>query len=61
MNATVWGLVGLVVGVGVAVAVCRLLYAARSAAVAAERDLLRERVLDLETGTAHHGGRRVRG
>ena len=39
MNATVWGLVGLVVGVGVAVAVCRLLYAARSAAVVAERDL----------------------
>ena len=52
MNATVWGLVGLVVGVGVAVAVCRLLYAARSAAVVAERDLLRERVLDLETSLA---------
>ena len=47
-----WGLVGLVVGVGVAVAVCRLLYAARSAAVVAERDLLRERVLDLETSLA---------
>jgi len=24
MNATVWGLVGLLVGIGVAVAVCRL-------------------------------------
>jgi len=52
MNATVWGLVGLVVGVLVAVAVCRLLDAARSAAVVAERDLLRERVLDLETSLA---------
>ena len=47
-----WGLVGLLVGIGVAVAVCRLLYAARSAAVVAERDLLRERVLDLETSLA---------
>ena len=46
------GLVGLVVGLGVAVAVYRLLYAARSAGVVAERDLLRERVLDLETSLA---------
>ena len=52
MSAWVSGLVGLVVGIGVAVAVARLLYAARSAAVVAERDLLRERVLDLETSLA---------
>ena len=52
MSGWVWGLVGLVVGVGVAVAVGRLLHAARSAAVVAERDLLRERVLDLETSLA---------
>src|SRR3954454_20993512 len=52
MSGWVWGLVGLVVGVGAAVAVARLLYAARSAGVVTERDLLRERVLDLETSLA---------
>jgi DNA recombination protein RmuC len=52
MNAWVWGLLGLVVGVAVAVVVGRLVDAARSAAVVAERDLLRERVVDLETSLA---------
>ena len=52
MSGWVWALVGLVVGVGVSVVVGRLLHAARSAAVVAERDLLRERVLDLETSLA---------
>lgn len=52
MNAWVWGLLGLVVGVAVTVVVGRLVVAARSAAVVAERDLLRERVVDLETSLA---------
>jgi DNA recombination protein RmuC len=52
MNGWVWGALGLVVGVGVAVLVCRLLDAARAAALVAERDLLRERVVDLETSLA---------
>ena len=47
-----WGLLGLVVGVAVTVVVGRLVDAARSAAVVAERDLLRERVVDLETSLA---------
>ena len=49
MNGWLWGLVGVVVGAGAAVMVARLLHAARSAAVVAERDLLRDRVVDLET------------
>ncbi len=52
MNGWVWGVLGVVVGSGLAVLMCRLLYAARSAAVVAERDLLRERVIDLETSLA---------
>jgi DNA recombination protein RmuC len=52
MNTWVWGLLGLVVGVAVTIVVTRLVDAARSAAVVAERDLLRERVLDLETSLA---------
>ena len=52
MNTWVWGLLGLVVGVAVTIIVTRLVDAARSAAVVAERDLLRERVLDLETSLA---------
>ena len=52
MNTWVWGLLGLVVGVAVTVVVGRLVDAARSAAVVAERDLLRERVVDLETSLA---------
>lgn len=41
-------LVGLVLGAAVAVAVCRQLGVVRGAGVTAERDLLRERVVDLE-------------
>lgn len=52
MNGWVWGVLGVVVGSGLAVIMARLLYAARSAAVIAERDLLRERVVDLETSLA---------
>lgn len=52
MNTWVWGLLGLVVGVAVTIVVTRLVDAARSAAVVAERELLRERVLDLETSLA---------
>ena len=52
MDEWVWVAVGLVVGACLAVTMTRLVYAARSAAVAAERDLLRERVVDLETSLA---------
>ena len=52
MSGWVWGAPGLLVGVAVAVVLSRLVHAARSAAVVAERDLLRERVLDLETSLA---------
>ncbi|WP_392542978.1 DNA recombination protein RmuC [Oryzobacter telluris] len=52
MSGWVWALVGLVVGAGGAVALSRLLFAAQSASLATERDLLRERVLDLETSLA---------
>jgi DNA recombination protein RmuC len=52
MNTWVWGLLGLAIGVAVTVVVGRLVDAARSAAVVAERDLLRERVVDLETSLA---------
>ena len=52
MNTWVWGLLGLVVGVAVTIIVTRLVDAARAAAVVAERELLRERVLDLETSLA---------
>ena len=40
--------VGLLAGALIAVALARIVYAARAAAVATERDLLRERVVDLE-------------
>lgn len=49
MDGWVWGAVGFVVGAAMAWALARLVHAARSAAVATERDLLRERVVDLET------------
>ena len=52
MSGGMWGALGLVVGAGLAVLVVRLVDAARSASVVAERDLLRERVLDLETSLA---------
>lgn len=48
----IWGLVGLALGVVVGVAAARLVTAARVAAAETERDLLRERVLDLETSLA---------
>ncbi len=52
MNPWVAALVGLLVGAGAAVALARIVYAARAASVTAERDLLRERVLDLEASLA---------
>ena len=51
--AVVLGLaVGLAVGAGLAVVLARLVYAARAGSVSAQRDLLRERVVDLETSLA---------
>lgn len=52
MSGWVWALVGLVVGAGATFVLSRLVFAARAAAVATERDLLRERVVDLETSLA---------
>lgn len=48
MDGWIWGVLGLVVGTLVAGALVWGRYAARTAAVRTERDLLRERVLDLE-------------
>jgi DNA recombination protein RmuC len=48
MNAWVWAVAGSAVGAAVTLVILRLLYAARSAALITERDLLRERVIDLE-------------
>ena len=47
-----WSLAGLVVGAGGALALSRLVFAARAASLTTERDLLRERVVDLETSLA---------
>ena len=53
-TSTVIALVlGLAVGAGLGWFVTSVLAAARAAALAAERDLLRERVTDLETATDH--------
>jgi DNA recombination protein RmuC len=52
MDGWVWVLLGVVLGALGAAAVGRLVFAARVASVATERDLLRERVLDLETSLA---------
>lgn len=52
MDVTLALLAGALAGALVAVPLARLVFAARSAAVTAERDLLRERVLDLETSLA---------
>jgi DNA recombination protein RmuC len=52
MDGWMWGLAGLVVGAVLAVGLARLVFAARTAAVATERDLLRERVIDLEGSLA---------
>ena len=52
MDGWMWLLLGLSLGAGAATAVARRVFAARSAAVATERDLLRERVVDLEGSLA---------
>ncbi len=52
MDGWMWGLLGLVVGATAATGLARLVFAARSAAVSTERDLLRERVVDLEGSLA---------
>jgi DNA recombination protein RmuC len=52
MDGWMWGLLGLVVGAAGAATLARLVFAARTAAVATERDLLRERVVDLEGSLA---------
>ena len=46
------GLVGLLVGALVAWLIARVLFAGRSAALSTERDLLRERVVDLEAAVS---------
>ena len=52
MDILVAALVGLLVGVAATAVVSRVLFAGRSAALATERDLLRERVIDLEAAVA---------
>ncbi len=52
MDGMTWGVLGLVVGAVVAWLLARLLHRAAVAGVETERDLLRERVLDLETSLA---------
>ena len=52
MNPWLALVLGLLLGATLAVVLARLVYAARSASVATERDLLRERVIDLETSLA---------
>ena len=52
MDAWVWVTIGTILGAGGAAAVARLLLQARTAGLAAERDLLRDRVVDLETSLA---------
>lgn len=49
MQTWVWVLVGFALGAAGASALARLVFGARAVAVTVERDLLRERVLDLET------------
>ena len=46
------GVVGMLIGAVVAWLVARVLFAGRSAALATERDLLRERVIDLEAAVS---------
>jgi len=52
MEIMLAALLGLLVGVVATAAVSRVLFAGRSAALATERDLLRERVIDLEAAVA---------
>src|SRR5450759_1842018 len=46
------GVVGVLIGAVVAWLVARVLFAGRSAALATERDLMRERVIDLEAAVS---------
>jgi DNA recombination protein RmuC len=52
MEILIAALLGLLVGVVATAVVSRVLFAGRSAALATERDLLRERVIDLEAAVA---------
>ncbi|MGL4746054.1 MAG: DNA recombination protein RmuC [Dermatophilaceae bacterium] len=52
MEAVIWSVVGLAAGAVAAWLVARLVHRAEVAGVATERDLLRERVVDLETSLA---------
>ncbi|MGL5866903.1 MAG: DNA recombination protein RmuC [Dermatophilaceae bacterium] len=52
MNGWMWMVVGLVSGAGIGWSLARLVFLARGASVTAERELLRERVVDLETSLA---------
>ncbi len=52
MSGWMWAVVGFVLGVALTGVFLRMAYAVRSAAVGTERDLLRERVIDLETSLA---------
>lgn len=52
MDGWMWAVIGFAVGVAITAVFLRLSYAARSAAVGTERDLLRERVNDLEASLA---------
>jgi DNA recombination protein RmuC len=53
LSTLFWLVTGLVVGAATAALVARLIAGARQAALVAERDLLRERVTDLESSTGH--------
>jgi DNA recombination protein RmuC len=53
LSTLFWLVTGLVLGAGGATLVARLVTGARQAALVAERDLLRERVTDLESSTGH--------
>ena len=52
MEILIAALVGLLVGVMATIFVARVLFAGRSAALSTERDLLRERVIDLEAAVS---------
>jgi DNA recombination protein RmuC len=52
MDGWMWGLVGALAGAAVALSLGRLVVAARTAGLTTERDLLRERVVDLEGSLA---------
>jgi DNA recombination protein RmuC len=52
MDGWMWLLLGLVIGAVAASGLARLVFTARTAAVTTERDLLRERVVDLEGSLA---------